>query len=106
MTAVISACIYKNLSEFGEFLYNHFNIEDGKIKATFWHTVHIISRKVKKIMQCMEKVLWLIECVKSGLWLVSLDMFQGRVDLEVQGQLSQFLQSFKTVFKNGDRIDI
>ena len=48
MTAVISACIYKNLSEFGEFLYNHFNIEDGKIKATFWHTVHIISRKVKK----------------------------------------------------------
>ena len=50
----------------------------------------------------MEKVSWLIECVKSGLWLVSLDMFQGRVDLEVQGQLSQFLQSFK----NGDRIDI
>ena len=35
MTAVISACILKKDIKIGEFLCSHFNIEDGRKKATF-----------------------------------------------------------------------
>ena len=57
------------------FLYSHWYWRWKKICNIFSILCFIISRKVKmqlkckkRVVWCMEKMLWLIECVKSGLW--------------------------------------
>ena len=58
VTAAISVCIQQNLSKLVKVLYGHFNIEDGRIYATFsvyyalFQERCIISRKVKMQLKC------------------------------------------------------
>jgi len=44
MTAVISVCI-KEILKVGESLCGHFNIEDGREEATFWHIMLYYFKK-------------------------------------------------------------
>ena len=44
MTAVISVCI-KEILKVGESLCGHFNIEDGRKEATFWHIMLYYFKK-------------------------------------------------------------
>ena len=56
MTAVISACIKKNLIKTGEFLCSYFNIEDGRKSNIFSILCYIISRKVKTQLKCKKMI--------------------------------------------------
>ena len=66
MTADISGCIFKELNKIGEFCVAILILKmEQNIFGVLWFT---ISRKVKtqlkckkRLLQCMEKVLWLIE---------------------------------------------
>ena len=58
----------------GEFLCSHFHIGDRRNYATFLAYSALLfqerqkrNQSTKRLVQCMEKVLWLIKRVKSGL---------------------------------------
>ena len=55
-TAVISACIFKNLIKVGEFLCNHFNIEEEENMQHFQHSVLYYFKKGKNTTE-MQKVI-------------------------------------------------
>ena len=52
MTDVISACIFRKKIKIGEFLWSHFNTEDGRENNIFDTLCFTISRKVKKKNEC------------------------------------------------------
>ena len=65
----------------GEFLFNHFNNEDGK-KQHFQHiTIYYFKKgkkatKTHKLVQCIEKVLRFIQCIKRGVQSFMLEFSQ------------------------------
>ena len=54
MTAVISSCV-KKLITIGGFLCSHFNIEDGRKYATFWHVMLYYFKKGKNATEMQKK---------------------------------------------------
>ena len=56
MTAVISACIKRKFIKIGEFLYSHFNIEDGRKKQYFQHIMLYYFKKGKNAIEMQKKI--------------------------------------------------
>lgn len=56
MTAVTVVYIFLKTYQLGEFLYSHFNIEDGRENQHFWHMMLYYVKKGKNATETQKKI--------------------------------------------------